>query len=245
MRDLGEAGHAVAALAKRARSISFSQYAEDILLAVTLLPTGRGFYVDVGAYHPWQGSNTYKLYLRGWRGLTIEPNPMAASGFRAVRPRDIHVTAGVAERAGELTYHIFDDGKLNTFAPEQAEIYARAGSPPQRTINVGCLPLQAIIDREAPGAHVDLLSIDCEGFDVVALKSLDFAHTRPTVIMIEDFGAFETLRTGVGASEIQVFLRAHGYQPIGQALYSSLYVDRQALEDKASTAFRLESVQFS
>jgi len=45
-------------------------------------PQGRGFYVDVGAYQPQSGSNTYKLYLKGWSGITIEPNPDVESSLK-------------------------------------------------------------------------------------------------------------------------------------------------------------------
>jgi len=39
-------------------------------------------------------------------------------------------------------------------------------------------------------------------------------------------GPFHALRTGLGNSEIATFLRANDYEPISQALYSTLYVAR-------------------
>lgn len=138
---------AVRPLVSRAKSLSFSQYGEDLLLAVSLLPNRRGRYVDVGAYHPWKESNTYKLYLRGWTGLTIEPNPDAAALFRKKRPRDVHVVSGVAAEAGELTYHRFADPKLNTFSESQAKRFAANGSPTVDELTVPCRRLQDILDE--------------------------------------------------------------------------------------------------
>ena len=89
---------------RRFTSISFSQYGEDVLL-YDFLPRYRGFYIDVGAYHPWQGSNTYKLYLRGWNGITVEPNQDTATLFNRVRPRDTHLAVGVSEQPSRLTRH--------------------------------------------------------------------------------------------------------------------------------------------
>ena len=141
-----EKGEAVAPLLRVAKSLSFSQYGEDLLLAVTLLPGRRGRYVDVGAYHPWRASNTYKLYLRGWSGVTIEPNPDVAGLFRRKRPRDIHVVGGVAASRTALTYHRFVEAKLNTFSEEQAQTYVDLGFKPVDTLQVPCRPLQDVLD---------------------------------------------------------------------------------------------------
>ena len=55
----------------------------------------RGFYVDVGAYHPKLLSNTYLFYKKGWRGICVDPNPEMASLFRVARPRDVFLNVGV------------------------------------------------------------------------------------------------------------------------------------------------------
>lgn len=242
---LGDLIGAIPALARSARSISFSQYGEDVLLSVSLLPGSSGFYVDVGAYHPWRGSNTYKLYLKGWSGLTIEPNPASAAEFRRLRPRDVHIVAGVAAERSELTYHQFADAKLNTFAADQAAIYVNEGAAQLGANPVPCRPLQEIIDEHARGRRLDLLSVDCEGFDLVALQTLDFTRNRPTAILVEDFDAFQRLREGSGLSPIAAWLRDLDYQTIGQVMFSTLYVDRAAVAARASNAFRLTSIQFS
>jgi FkbM family methyltransferase len=239
-----EKRESVVPLLKSVKSLSFSQYGEDLMLAVSLLPGRRGRYVDVGAYHPWRTSNTYKLYLRGWSGVTIEPNPDVAPLFRRVRPRDAHVVSGVAPEVGELTYYRFADGKLNTFSEGQARVYLDQGAPGLDPLRVACRPLQDILDEHACGP-IDLLSIDCEGYDLAALQSLDFGRCRPTAVIIEDYEAFEKLKTGAGNSQIEVLLRAKAYAPVGQTMYSSLYVDLEALKARRSAAFDLSSVQFA
>src|SRR5215469_6882563 len=94
-------------------SMSFSYSGEDKLISL-LLPCPTGFYVDVGAFHPIVGSNTYKLYLRGWHGITIEPCHDNARLFEQVRPRDRHLTIGIAAETSTLTYHRFPIAALNT-----------------------------------------------------------------------------------------------------------------------------------
>ena len=212
------------------------------MLATSLLPGRKGVYVDVGAYHPSQSSNTYRLYLRGWSGVTIEPNPDAAPLFRRRRPHDTHLVSGVAIERGALTYHRFAQGNLNTFSADQAALYRGQGATMRDQLTVECRPLQQILDEHGVG-DVDLLSVHCEGLDLAVLQSLDFSRIRPTAILIEDYEAFERLRRGSGTSAIEALLRPAGYAHIGQAMFSSLYVDLQALESRRVGAFNLAAVQ--
>ncbi len=34
-----------------------------------------GFFVEVGANHPIEGSQSWHLEQRGWRGILVEPQP--------------------------------------------------------------------------------------------------------------------------------------------------------------------------
>lgn len=227
------------AILRQLRSLGFAQYAEDTLLH-QFGPQTAGFYIDVGACHPWRESNTYKLYLRGWDGLTIEPNPDAAPLFRKMRPRDTHLTIGIAAEPATLTYQRFDDAKLNSFDPEQA---TRMNATPRDRIDVPCLPLSEVIATHGAGRRIDLLSIDCEGLDLAALTSLDLQTTRPRVIVIEDFDQFLQNNTPGGQSEIRAALLSQDYVVVSQGLFSFLYVDARAMGEGDATGFRLDQSQ--
>jgi hypothetical protein len=163
---------------RQIRTISFSQYGEDVLLYALFSPAPSGFYVDVGAHHPWNLSNTYKLYLRGWSGVTIEPNPDAAPLFTRHRP---------------LTFHKFAQPALNSFDAEQSD---RMTQEVIQRISVECLPLQEVVDLRARDRSIDLLSVDCEGFDLDVLSSLDWTRVRPTAVIVEDFEQFISNKDG-------------------------------------------------
>jgi hypothetical protein len=68
---------------------SFSQFGEDRFLLRYFRDQTSGFYVDVGASHPFSFSNTYLLYERGWRGLNLEPAPDDFALLQRHRPRDV------------------------------------------------------------------------------------------------------------------------------------------------------------
>src|SRR5437660_9566953 len=67
------------------------------------------FYIDVGSGHPVYDNMSFAFYLRGWRGVTVEPNPWLARLTRAVRPRDRHVEALVGAAAGEATFYVVNE----------------------------------------------------------------------------------------------------------------------------------------
>lgn len=236
---LRDYGLGLGAMLRQARSLGFAQYAEDALL-YQFAPQSEGFYVDVGAYHPWRGSNTYKLYLRGWSGLTIEPNPDIAPEFRRLRPRDTHLTIGIASDPGTLTYHTFDDGKLNSFDPEQAR---RMGVTARRTIDVPCLPLSEVFETHAAGRRIDLLSIDCEGLDLAALTSVDLSVTRPRVIVIEDFDQFLMNNDPGRQSDVRAHLFRNDYVVVAQGLFSFIYADAFAVHTRDPSGFRMDLSQ--
>jgi len=221
--------------------MSFSYSGEDKLISL-LLPCPTGFYVDVGAFHPIVGSNTYKLYLRGWHGITIEPCRDNARLFEQLRPWDRHLTVGIAAESSTLTYHRFPYAELNTFDPKSAEAVARTeGVTEVATETVLCRPLSEVLDQYAPGQHVDLLSIDAEGLDLVVLQSLDWERQRPTAICVEDTAAYNLGVLGKPQfSAIREFLHMRGYCLVSQALVSFVYVDRQAtVQTKPASGFRI------
>src|SRR5437879_30132 len=88
--------------------VSYSRSGEDLLLDEILNYKMKGVYVDVGAYHPVQYSNTFKFYLRGWTGINIDPNKEAIDLFNDVRPKDINLNLAISKEAGTYTYYMHD-----------------------------------------------------------------------------------------------------------------------------------------
>ncbi|MDX9799068.1 MAG: hypothetical protein RBT05_09445 [Bacteroidales bacterium] len=78
-------------------SISFSQEGEDMLLSKLFELNEKGFFVDIGAHHPIRFSNTYKLYLKGWRGINIDAMPNSMDLFKKYRSEDINLEIPIAK----------------------------------------------------------------------------------------------------------------------------------------------------
>ena len=208
----------------RESHLTCSQYAEDMIFQRLLLPGTSGTYVDVGAHHPIKGSNTYRLYAHGWDGLTVDPNPAFAPLFRARRPRDIHIVEGVASKAGDLSYFQFSNDVMNTFSAERAKTLVADGHRLVKETVVPCRPLAEMVDEHLRGRPIDLLSVDCEGLDLDALKSLDLSTRRPTAIMIEDYGWLKHTQKLGAEGPLQGYLTGAGYTVIAQSGWTTILI---------------------
>ena len=82
--------------------ISYAQRYEDLHLLRCFGEQASGFYIDVGAGHPVYDNVSFVFYLRGWRGITVEPNPWLAQLSGAVRPRDIRIQSLIGKEPGIL-----------------------------------------------------------------------------------------------------------------------------------------------
>lgn len=189
--------------------VSYSQFGED-LIAQTVLKEKTGVYVDVGAYHPTLYSNTYGLYMRGWRGVAIDPNPAMSALYKALRPQDVFVCAAVGTK-GIGTYHSFSDGAYNTLDEKEAEI--RKNLPRLTHLGSTEIPFKPLaqILQEQRMSRIDFLNIDVEGKDLEVLMSHDWS-LPPKVIAVETHSFNPDVPE---QNPIYTFLRSKGYSLIG------------------------------
>ena len=70
---------------------SFAQCGEDLIIAYVFNALGRERirYLDIGAHHPTYLSNTHYFYLRGHRGVCVEPDASLLQAFRRDRAGDL------------------------------------------------------------------------------------------------------------------------------------------------------------
>ena len=75
----------------------FSQAGEDQLVRYLFntLKIPKPSYLDIGVNHPIIGNNTYYFYLRGSRGVCVEPDPGFYSLIKKHRRRDVILQTGI------------------------------------------------------------------------------------------------------------------------------------------------------
>jgi FkbM family methyltransferase len=201
---------------------SFAQAGEDIIAVTELGKVKKGFYVDIGAYHPKQFSNTYLFYKKGWRGIVVEPNSEMVRLHKRVRPGDIQLNVGVGNEKKVMDYIQMNEPATNTFVVVEAEKgVERAGRKIVGRSAVAILPLKEILDKNLPpGKEIDLLSVDTEGMDLEVLKSNDWSKYRPEIVICEDmdFDIKDWKR-----SKVALLLDQEGYRLVSQTPYSLIF----------------------
>lgn len=187
---------------------SYAQCGEDLIVADLLKHVKRGFYLEIGAYHPKQFSNTYWFYKKGWRGIVVEPNTDLAALYRFSRKNDRVVNAGVAIKNKMGEYYVFEDETRNTFNKVAARHYQNVGYKLLRVDTKKLLRLDQILKNTR---KIDLLSIDTEGNDEQIIKTLNWEKYKPKVVVVEGESS--------GA-----FLEKKGYVLAGKTPYSLIYL---------------------
>lgn len=198
-------------LALRYATASYSQFGEDIALA-QIFSEDTGFYVDVGAYHPYAGSNTYLFYERGWSGINVEPNPHGFGLLERYRKRDVNISRVVSPTPGPV------DFVLDT---TRSRIAGGKNVPADKPIiQVGRIGLAELLDELKVTTPIDFISIDCEGHDLKVIESNDWERFRPQAVVVEDFGTGDDTRIDQAMKEREFALHC-------RLALSKIYVDRR------------------
>ena len=158
--------------------LSYAQNLEDYHLDLMFAGQDGGTYVDVGGGHPVADNVSFWFYLKGWRGLVVEPQQALADIYAHVRPRDRTVSCLAGRAEGEAEFHVVE--KLHGFSStvrEHAEGAAEFGAA-FTTIPKPVRTLAALIAEAGLGA-IDFLKIDVEGAEADVLAGMDFAAPPP------------------------------------------------------------------
>ena len=204
--------------------ISYSQFSEDLVLELLLEKINPGTYLDIGAFHHSDLSNTRKLHQRGWVGVNVDANPQRLESFDEFRPKDHNLNFGVGNQE-EYSLYIFNNPALSTTKLDWLE-HAIELNPWRRVVSEITVPgirLRTLLDRYFYDQKLNLLSIDIEGADFEALLSLDFESLSPErypdYIMIEtihDFGHLDSNK----ATKI---LKEYGYSIVSVLPSSTIF----------------------
>jgi FkbM family methyltransferase len=168
-------------------TVSYAQNFEDLTLEAFFPDVEKGHYVDVGAFHPVIDSVTKRFYLRGWRGINIEPQKALFDALVLDRTEDINLNLGIAGEPGSLTFNEYLVPGLSTFSKELAEAYASRGHQDTGKPKHYDAPVDTLrgVLAANPLPHIHFMKIDVEGLEYDVLKSNDWGRFLPDVLCIE------------------------------------------------------------
>lgn len=180
--------------------ISYAQNYEDVILARAFATKTNGFYVDIGACYPENGSVTKHFYDLGWSGVNVEPHPDAFRLLANARTRDINLNIAVADYDGEIKLY-FGDSIGETTALEGED---------SKSFIVPALSLMSLFEKYVR-EDVDFLKIDVEGYEYQVLKGGDWKKFRPKVIVCEVTQPWSN-KIRSEAENIKLLLTSEDYQ---------------------------------
>ena len=184
----------------------YSERDEEVIIRHFFKDRKSGFFLDVGAYHYKNGSNTYYLEKNlDWSGIAIDANGEFARGYQENRPKTEFFNFFVSDKSDEMAdfFIVRDPGHLtkSTAVPEFVK------GRKTEEVKVPTVTLNDLLTKLGT-EKVDFLSIDIELWEPHALAGFDIEKYRPDLVCIE---AHRQVR-----DQIAAYFAVHGYVRLDQ-----------------------------
>jgi len=148
------------------------------LIALKYLNIDKGFFVDVGCFHPSRLNNTFLMYQKGWRGINIDMNEISIKLFNLVRSEDININCAVSKKEEEISFYTKKELFMSASLKKSSDLKIIKKIQSRQLNNI-------INSTKYKSRQIDFLSVDCEGFDLEVIKTLNFDIYSPKLICIE------------------------------------------------------------
>jgi len=202
---------------------SYAQEGEDLILARLFEGDTHGFYIDIGAHHPFRFSNTYYFYKKGWTGINIDAMPNSMNLFKSKRPKDINIEAAVSDTPNTLTYYAFEEPALNTIDEEGYKFHAANGSKLAFKKEIITARLDEIQTKNLPlNQEISFMSVDVEGHDLQVLRSNDWSRFRPKIVLAE---VLLKNMNEIMTDKVHQYLTQQGYILVAKSVNTCFYKD--------------------
>jgi FkbM family methyltransferase len=204
---------------------SYSMFGEDLFIQDYFKNKPKGYYIDVGCYHPLDGNNTQLLYKNGWSGINFDINYYSIKLFNFLRKRDLNIHSGISRKKNKLTmYYRKEINMLNTLDEKIAKIHFRNG---YKKKNIQVNTLNFFISKKFKKLNrIDFINIDVEGYELDALKSLNFSTYKPQLICIEIHNIkkmYDTNYKYLKSNNVYNYLIDKNYKVIWKNKYSFIF----------------------
>jgi FkbM family methyltransferase len=189
----------------------YSQGDEELIIRHFFNDRRGGFFVDVGAFHWENNSNTNYLEKHlDWSGIGIDALPFLVHGWSKFRPRTKFYNYIVTDHSGTVET-LYAAGALSSIREDHLDLFPGAaakhepGAP--ESYEVPTITLNELLEGVE---KIDLLSMDIEEAEPQALAGFDIERFRPELVCIE---ATATVR-----DQIAAYFESHGYERIDEYL---------------------------
>lgn len=197
----------------------YSQHDEEVIIRDFFQDRRGGFFVDVGCAGPRKDSNTFYLEKElGWSGIGVDALPEYADAWQRKRPKSRFFNYIATDRSGLVqTFYRSELPGISSIQPRKT---FSGKQVKYSEIKVPTITLTKLLDDNHV-AKVDLLSMDIEGAELLALAGFDIDRFRPELVCIEAYH--------VGRDKVLAYFAAHEYEVIER------YRERDKVNDYFAT----------
>ena len=160
--------------------------------------------VDVGAH---VGSFSRPFFKLGWRVIAFEPEPQNRAAFQrslGSSPRVTCIPKAVSDQTGQLVPFYVSDKHFGIHSLRPFDATHR------QSADVETVRLDDAL-RELDVPSVNVLKVDIEGADFLALRGFDFTKYRPELAMIEFMDSRSVPNFGYTHHDVASFMAERDY----------------------------------
>ena len=218
---------------------TYSQAGEDAIIvyicAMLGIPLNQCSYLDLGANHPVEMSNSYFFYEQGARGVLLEANPLLIPELKKHRPDDIILNRAVTNHSGDtVTFHILNLDGLSKIGDISEILEKNPDARLEQSIQIETICYNDIIKNYFQNQAPVLLNLDIEGLEMQILESMDFDVYRPLIMIIEMIPYSKKLTAGIKNQELLKYLHSKNYIEYAFTGINSIFIDKYKYEKLTS-----------
>ena len=217
---------------------TYSQSGEDAIIKYILFELQRYekvSYLDLGANHAKEISNTYGLYEAGASGVLVEANPYLITELELYRNRDVILNKCISTKDDEeLEFYIFNGDGLSTpdYEAAQKMLEINENLFIKDTVKVKTISINTIIDKYFKNKAPEVVNIDIEGMEMEILEQIYFETFRPLIYIIETIPYTKELVEREKTEEIIDFMKKKGYVEYAFTGINSIFIDGRQIGNK-------------
>lgn len=176
---------------------SYSQSKEDLIMD-SYFGSNIGTLLSIGENNGVDLSNAFLLIQKGWASCLIEPSPQVFPKLKELHKGNDKVVCyqlAIGDENKKVT--LYDSGELlgtgdkalvSTVSKEETKRWESLNMP-FNEVEVDMVTFDSFL-KISPYKHFDLISIDCEGFDLIVLKQMNLKELYCKMIIIEWNGKY-------------------------------------------------------
>lgn len=146
-----------------------------------------GKFLDIGAYSPFNLSNTRRLVELGWAGIYVEPSPICFQRFVETYSKDSNITLynyALGIENGKAIFYESGGDAVSTLDLGHKEKWEKGSNVKYHPITVDVVKIEEFFEQSM--GNIDFLSLDTEALNIEIFDRIpDFFWDNLSLLCIE------------------------------------------------------------